>query len=404
MIKRRIKEYIIMFSSFSLMPCFCYIKYFFAEAKQSTYIENIYKNYTPFNIKNVLMKNENFNNSFKQLSEYKVKLKIKNEIKEMKFWEYLVGVVIIECSPTIFHEKTVICNILAAASYAIAKRGLDGVFEADNNVFQAFMPPEEYNKKFSRNVIERLEKLCKFFSNYVLAYKKGEDYRPVEALYHTISSGITQNSKDVWGSEVSYLVSKKSPIEEFYAQCDQKDLSQKLKGLKTDEEKNKLSGFIKQFKMNYEQKIKISPLDAFNKVKSYIEKNNIKANLTDIKDPKYVDKTSKYIEIKETIPNTKHVKTVSVFGANFSGPECARIFGLRSSCFSVKLTDDDKLEFVVKGYGHCVGMDQYGANIFALKGDTAREILKHFYGKDCKIIRLSNIKPQYIFKNILKKT
>lgn len=49
----------------------------------------------------------------------------------------------------------------------------------------------------------------------------------------------------------------------------------------------------------------------------------------------------------------------------------------------MKVTDDG-VDFTVRGYGHGVGMSQYGANEMAKKGSTYEEILKHFY-KDVKI-------------------
>ena len=53
------------------------------------------------------------------------------------------------------------------------------------------------------------------------------------------------------------------------------------------------------------------------------------------------------------------------------------MFSLRSSSFDMKVTDDG-VDFTVRGYGHGVGMSQYGANEMAKKGSTYEEILKAF--------------------------
>ena len=56
---------------------------------------------------------------------------------------------------------------------------------------------------------------------------------------------------------------------------------------------------------------------------------------------------------------------------------------LRSSCFTVEFKDD-KFTFTVHGYGHGVGMSQYGANYLAKQGKDCEEILLHYY-TECKI-------------------
>ena len=54
------------------------------------------------------------------------------------------------------------------------------------------------------------------------------------------------------------------------------------------------------------------------------------------------------------------------------------VFGFRSTSFEYKKTADG-WEFTVHGYGHGVGMSQYGANQMAIDGSTYDQILKHYY-------------------------
>ena len=54
------------------------------------------------------------------------------------------------------------------------------------------------------------------------------------------------------------------------------------------------------------------------------------------------------------------------------------MFSLRSTAFSLDCTGENFL-FTVRGYGHGVGMSQYGANIMAKSGIGYREILAHYY-------------------------
>lgn len=72
------------------------------------------------------------------------------------------------------------------------------------------------------------------------------------------------------------------------------------------------------------------------------------------------------------------VETVSVGGTDIEGTEMRRIFSLRSACFTLT-ADAESVTFRVTGYGHGVGMSQYGANELARQGKTWQEILTWYY-------------------------
>lgn len=72
------------------------------------------------------------------------------------------------------------------------------------------------------------------------------------------------------------------------------------------------------------------------------------------------------------------VETLELGGEALKGTEVRAIFGLRSACFTAE-ADGDSLTFRVTGYGHGVGMSQYGANRLAGEGKTWREILEWYY-------------------------
>ena len=72
------------------------------------------------------------------------------------------------------------------------------------------------------------------------------------------------------------------------------------------------------------------------------------------------------------------VETVDVGGVTRKGSTLRSVLGLRSACFEWEAADG-KLVFFVTGYGHGVGMSQYGANVMAGEGKTYREILTHYY-------------------------
>lgn len=79
-----------------------------------------------------------------------------------------------------------------------------------------------------------------------------------------------------------------------------------------------------------------------------------------------------------------YVRSVRVGGVEVGGGELRCFCGLKSACFSVE-EGTDLLRFTVFGYGHGVGMSQYGARAMAENGRTWEEILLHYYpGTDIK--------------------
>ena len=72
------------------------------------------------------------------------------------------------------------------------------------------------------------------------------------------------------------------------------------------------------------------------------------------------------------------VKTIKFGNHEISGTEARSIFGLRSTNFELS-KESGKVKFIVKGYGHGVGMSQTGADSMAKSGSSAEEIINHFY-------------------------
>jgi stage II sporulation protein D len=72
------------------------------------------------------------------------------------------------------------------------------------------------------------------------------------------------------------------------------------------------------------------------------------------------------------------VKTVTLFGKIYTGQQLREAFSLRSANFDVALQEGE-ITFTVRGYGHGVGMSQYGAKVMAEQGSTYKEILTWYY-------------------------
>ena len=72
------------------------------------------------------------------------------------------------------------------------------------------------------------------------------------------------------------------------------------------------------------------------------------------------------------------VASIVIGGVSFTGSELRSLFKLRSTDFELTHADGS-FTFTVHGYGHGVGMSQYGANAMARSGSDYRDILAHYY-------------------------
>ena len=93
-----------------------------------------------------------------------------------------------------------------------------------------------------------------------------------------------------------------------------------------------------------------------------------------------LEKAKELKELLEKSSVTVRAKTGEgdrLFGS-ISGKEIRAMFSLRSAAFSATVTEQEVV-FRTTGYGHGVGMSQYGANVMAKQGKTWQEILKAYY-------------------------
>ena len=97
---------------------------------------------------------------------------------------------------------------------------------------------------------------------------------------------------------------------------------------------------------------------------------------------KFCDKlgiTCKSIIISNVKRNsTNRVESIIINGKKFTGIEVRKTLGLRSTDFVIKLNEND-INITTYGYGHGVGMSQYGANYLANQGFNYEYILKYYY-------------------------
>ena len=156
----------------------------------------------------------------------------------------------------------------------------------------------------------------------------------IMAVFHSSSAGKTAGAGDVWSGDVPYLRSVDSPEGE-------------------------------ETVPNYYSAAAFSAAEA----KSLLAKAHPELTLSGGPD--------RWFGAVER-DDSGRVRTVEVCGTALRGVELRRIFALRSACFTIDASAD-KVTFRVTGYGHGVGMSQYGANELARQGKTWQEILTWYY-------------------------
>ena len=72
------------------------------------------------------------------------------------------------------------------------------------------------------------------------------------------------------------------------------------------------------------------------------------------------------------------VETMVIRGKSFSGTQLRSKLGLRSTAFEIAVSGD-KITVTTRGFGHRVGMSQYGAQAMAQEGSSFSDILAHYY-------------------------
>ena len=82
------------------------------------------------------------------------------------------------------------------------------------------------------------------------------------------------------------------------------------------------------------------------------------------------------------------VETMVIGNESYRGTELRSLLGLRSTAFAVAVCDD-VITITTKGFGHRVGMSQYGADAMAVSGSTYQEILRYYY-QGTELTRVEN--------------
>lgn len=253
------------------------------------------------------------------------------QVEKMLLSEYLAGV--------ISGELTADFPMEAKKAQAIAARTFT-LRQAEENKHPGadVCTDSSCCQAWSSVIKEGAEQAVRETDGLVLVYEE----ELIEATYFSSSGGRTESAVAVWGNEVPYLQAVDSPGEEDAPR--------------------------------YREEIEVT-------AKSFAARlQTLHPDLVPTGDV-----FQWFGEISYTHGNG--VDTVEICGIKFRGTELRRLFGLRSTNIRFSV-NSEVITISTLGYGHRVGLSQYGARAMALEGRSYREILSHYY-KNTEIKRLS---------------
>lgn len=262
-----------------------------------------------------------FNNAYlaeKNNAEIIVHIKDKDLYLDLE--DYVIGVVAAEM-PASFTNEALKAQAVASRSYAMSSLKNNMIEISSTISDQVYQTNNELLNKWSGSYEKYYKKIKE-----AVAATKGEivsrNGKILRTYYFSMSNGKTENSKDVFN--VSTFLSVDSPYEN--------------KNLKNFE-------VVKEY--TEEELLKILGLSSF-------EVQNVTRN------------------------DTNHVDNIIVSNKKYKGTEFRKLLGLRSTDFEIK-KEGDKFLITTRGYGHGVGMSQYGANEMAKNGYDYKDIINHYY-------------------------
>lgn len=245
---------------------------------------------------------------------------------EMNMETYLTGVLLAEM-PVDFDTEALKAQAVVSRTYALRRNAVgnkhpQGAVCTESFCCQAYRSVDDFlSKGGTTEMLEKVTQAIVSTQDQVLTYNGAL----IEATYFSCSGGRTEDALAVWGTDIPYLQAVDSPGEE------------------------NASHFVDAAEFS---------VDEF-------------AGLLGVP-PDAVALGA------VTHTDGGGVATMIISGKQFSGTEIRQKLGLRSTAFTM-YASDGKVYISTRGFGHRVGMSQYGAEAMAVRGSDYQEILYHYY-------------------------
>lgn len=244
-------------------------------------------------------------------------------VEKIELEEYIVGVVGAEM-PASFNKEALKAQSVVARTYAL-KFLNSGKKITDSSTTQNYKNASELKSMWGSSFNIYYKKIVDAVNS-----TKGEyltyNGEYIDAVYHSTSNGKTEDSVNVWGNSFPYLVS----VDSLY-------------------DKTNKSFLVSTF-FSYE--------DLSNKLNIIITDDSV-FNIVSRNESGRVNK-------------------IEIDGVSYNGIDFRTLLSLRSTDFDIEKAIDG-VNITTKGYGHGVGMSQYGANGMANNGYSYKDILLHYY-------------------------
>ena len=258
-------------------------------------------------------------------------IRVKDEktgiINEVPFEDYIKGVVAGEM-PATFELEALKAQAVASRSYAMYQMTATKDKEYDvlnTTANQVYLTDQELKENWKEEYPEKINKIKEAIAETSGEYLTYEG-KVINAMFFSTSVGATENSEEVFVSALPYLRSVDSKWDEASPAY-------------TDTYTFTLEEFYKKLNLQYNQTLTIE----------------------------VTSKTS-----------TGRSRTLKINGTEINGRDLATKLNLRSNYFDI-VQNENNVTITTKGFGHGVGMSQYGANGMAKEGYKYNEILKHYY-------------------------
>lgn len=277
------------------------------------------------------------NSSDDQPEPFRILDRSTGKVQTVPVQVYVTGALCSEM-PATFHREALKAQAVSAHTWALycqkqaRQSGQAYDFSADPSHWQGYVTEQQAKERFGSYFDEywgRVSQAAQSVAGQILV---DDSRQPIVAAYHAISAGKTEPAQNVWGNALPYLIAvdsagdRHAPGYEKTTAIPAEQLGQKLE-----------------------------------------EELNIRLP----------DDPAQWLSVLER-SESGYVTRIQAGESQQSGLWLRELLGLRSSDFDWEIRDGNFV-FTTRGYGHGVGLSQYGADYLARQGKNYREILSHYY-------------------------
>ncbi len=268
----------------------------------------------------------------------RVKRVNKNRIDNVRLEEYVVGAVGGEM-PVSFSIEALKAQAVASRSYVLKKQenNKDGTYDVvDTTSNQVYLDDDDLKEKWKDSYVSYINKVREAVNETSMEYLEynGEI---ANTMFFSTSNGYTEDSQVVFSEDIPYLKSVDSKWDESISSSFNYEVEMSL------------DDFYKKLDLNYDKNLSIVLLDR---------------------------------------SSSGRIISLKINGKLFTGREVYNKLKIRSTDFAI-IQEGEKVKIKTKGFGHGVGMSQYGAFGMAKNGYKYNEILAHYY-KGTNLKKLAN--------------